>query len=254
MNRREFAVGAAAAALWRPQDDPYGGFKMGVQTYSLREFDLDGALARVKELGLKYAEFYPGPQMPLTGDVETVRKKLADAGIQMLSYGVVKPTRKAFEFARAMGFRVIVADPDPDSFEGLDALTQEFEMKIAIHNHGPGHRYGKLADVQKAVEKWPEAIGACVDTGHFIRSGEDPAAVIRALGARVHDVHLKDARDADTFTLLGEGKLDVGATLRALREIKFGGLVALEYELNEKDPVGDMKKCLEVVRSAVKRL
>jgi sugar phosphate isomerase/epimerase len=227
---------------------------VGVQTYSLRAFDLDGTLERIKELKLKYAEFYPGGQMSIAGDTELYKKKLADAGVDLLSFGVVKPTRKMFEFAKAMGFRTIVADPAPDSFDELEALTKEFEMKIAIHNHGPDHRYGKLEQVLKAVEKRSEAIGACVDTGHFIRSGEDPAAVIRALGPRVHDVHLKDARDADTFTILGEGKLDVLETLKALREVKFSGLLALEYELNEKDPVADMKSCLEAVRKAAKEL
>ena len=98
------------------------------------------------------------------------------------------------------------------------------------------------------------AAGACVDTGHVLRSGEDPVKWIRELGPRVHDVHLKDASAPKVFNILGQGKLDVLGTLKALKDIKFTGLLALEYELNEKDPVADIKKCLEVAREACKKL
>src|SRR2546428_506708 len=146
------------------------------------------------------------------------------------------------------------ADGDPDSFDSLDALTKEYGMRIAIHNHGPGHRYDKVSDVLKAVEKYPEAIGACADLGHYIRSGEDAGKVIRTLGARVHDVHLKDAVDAKTFAILGKGKMDVVDVLKALKEIKFDGLLALEYEEKPKDPMDDIKACLAAVREAAKKI
>lgn len=93
-----------------------------------------------------------------------------------------------------------------------------------------------------------------MDTGHAIRAGEDPLTWIKTLGARVHDVHLKDASDATTYHILGKGKLDVVGALKALKELKFSGLLALEYELNEKDPIADIKECLAAVREACKKL
>lgn len=269
LSRREFIVGTAALAVTFPgrlpaQDDAYGGFKMGVQTYSLRHFDLDATLKHIRDFGLKYAQFYGGKQMHVTSDAAKIgewKKKLQEAGIEILSFGVEgfgknhEANKKKFEFARAMGFPVFTASPSADSFDSLKELTKEYGVKIAIHNHGPEDRaYGKLDQVLKALDGRPEEIGACVDTGHVIRVGEDPVAWIKKLGSRVYDVHLKDASAPNKYEILGRGKLDILATLQALKEIKFGGLLALEYELNPKDPIADMKACLEAVREAAKKL
>jgi inosose dehydratase len=273
ISRREFlrvSASTTALAALAPRDllgqgdAAYGGFQMGLQTYSLRAFDLDKCLEAVKELGLKNLEFYSGGQAKITDDpakIDTLKKKVADAGLKVLSWGVegfgkdAAANRKKFEFAKAMGFTVFSANPSPDSFENLAALTKEYGVKIAIHNHGPEDKtYGKLDQLQKALEKWPVELGVCVDTGHTLRAGEDPVKWIQALGPRVHDVHLKDASAPNVFNILGQGKLDVVGTLKALKEVKFSGHMALEYELNEKNPVDDIKKCLEVAREACKKL
>ena len=271
MTRRDLLRGLGASALLsalpRPSlgagDPHYGDFNMGLQTYTLRAFDFDQTLVHLKDLGLKYAQFF-GKQLPVTDDkskIETAKQKLRDAGISILSWGVqgftkdAEKTKKAFEFAKAMGFSVYSANPSADSFESLAPLAKEYGIKIAIHNHGPDDKaYGHLDQVQKAVEKWPVEIGACVDTGHVLRSGENPIDWIKALGPRVHDVHLKDFSDAKTEHILGQGKLDVLGVLKALREVKFSGILAIEYELNEKNPIADVKEGLAVVREACKKL
>jgi sugar phosphate isomerase/epimerase len=270
LNRREFlrlsagATALAALPVWAQGDAAYGGFQMGMQTYSLRAFDLDQCLAIVKDLGLKHLQFYSGKQAKITDDaaaIDALKKKVADAGMKVLSWGVegfgkdAAANKKKFEFAKAMGFPVLVANPSADSFDSLAALTKEYGVKIAIHNHGPEDKhYGKLEQVKAAIDKHPVEIGVCVDTGHVLRIGEDPIKWIQELGPRVHDVHLKDASAPKVFNILGQGKLDVVGTLKALKDIKFSGLLALEYELNEKDPVSDIKKCLEVAREACKKL
>jgi inosose dehydratase len=271
MTRRDLLrgalAGAALAALpgrLSAQGDPdYAGFNMGLQTYTLRAYDFDQTLGHLKDFGLKYAQFF-GKQLPITDDkskIETAKEKLKAAGIQILSWGVqgftkkVEDTKRAFEFAKAMGFSVYSAAPSADSFESLATLSQDYGIKIAIHNHGPDDKtYGRLEQVQKAVEKWPVQIGACIDTGHVLRTGEDPVQWIKALGPRVHDVHLKDFSDAKTEHILGKGKLDIVGVLKALKEIKFPGILAVEYELHEKDPIADVKECLAAVREAAKKL
>lgn len=271
MDRRDFLRGAAGlgalAALPRflnaEGDAAYGGFNMGLQTYTLRAYDLDQTLGYLKEFGLRYGQFY-SKHLQITDDkakIEGWKEKLKAAGVQILSWGVqaftknADATKKAFEFAKAMGFPVYSAAPSADSFESLSALTKEYGIRIAIHNHGPTDKaYGRLEQVQKAVEKWPVEIGACVDTGHVLRTGEDPVKWIRALGPRVHDVHLKDFSDEKTEHVLGKGKLDILGVLQALKEVKFSGILALEYERNEKDPIADVKECLAAVREAAKKL
>jgi inosose dehydratase len=268
---RNVIVGTAGLALpgcssaVSHADPAYGGFKMGLQTYTLRDFDFDQTLAHLKDLGLRYAQFF-SKQLPITDDrgaIDTAKGKLKAADVQILSWGVqgftknVDATKKAFTFAQAMGFPVYSANPSADSFESLAALTQEYGIKIAIHNHGPEDKaYGHLEQLGKAVEKWPVSIGACVDTGHVLRIGEDPVQWIRALGSRVHDVHLKDfagPKDEDERTL-GKGKLDVAGVLKALKDVQFTGILALEYEKKGPKLIDDIRDCLAAVREAAKKI
>jgi len=251
MTRRDLlkaGLGAAAVAALpgrllasldaaRGKPEEYAGFKAGLQTYTLRAFDFDQTLKYLNEFGLKYGQFY-SKHIPLTDDqskIEAAKEKLKAAGIQILSWGVqtftkdAEKTKKSFDFAKAMGFSVYSAAPSADIFESLASLTKEYGIKIAIHNHGPDDKaYGRLEQVQKAVEKWPVEIGACVDTGHVLRTGENPVDWIKALGPRVHDVHLKDFSDAKTEHVLGKGKLDVVGVLKALKEVKFSGILVAE--------------------------
>jgi sugar phosphate isomerase/epimerase len=272
IERRDILRGAAGLAaisalpkfLHARQGDPaYGGFNMGLQTYTLRDFDLDATLGHLKDLGLKYAQF-TGKHLPMTDDkarIDAAKDKLKAAGVRIMSWGVQKftkdadATRKSFEFAKAMGFSVYSAAPTADSFESLAGLAKEHGIRIAIHNHGPQDKeYGRLGQVQKAVEKWPVEIGSCVDTGHVLRIGEDPVKWIQALGPRVHDVHIKDFSDEKTEHVLGKGKLDVLGVLKALKEVKFTGILALEYEVNGPKVLDDVRECLAAVREAAKKL
>ncbi len=274
LSRREMigtlAGGAAALALgpsfgWAKEEgDPdYAGFKMAMATYTLRRFGLEDALKLTREAGLRYADFNPTAHMKITDDAGALagyREKLKNAGVTMLSFGVVyfekksEDNKKIFEFAKAMGVGMINADAPGMALESLVPLCKEYNVKLALHNHGPGSRYATIKKLQKALEGKPDLVGACVDTGHFIRSGEDNGKVIRALGSRVHSVHVKDVMDDKTGAVLGRGKLDIVDMYRALQEVKFGGPMSLEHEMNEKDPMPDVRECLKALREAAKKL
>jgi sugar phosphate isomerase/epimerase len=222
---------------------------MGSQSYSFRKFDTIGALGELKKLGLQNIEFC-GVHFPCDPDdpgLDTVRKIIADMGVNMLCYGVESfgddeaANRKKFEFAKATGIKVLTADPAPESFDILDKLVEEYGVKIAIHNHGPGARYDKVQDTLDAIKDHSPKIGACVDTGHTIRSGEKPHELIAALGDRVHSLHLKDWKHGGEEQILGEGDLDLVAVVRALKDIQFAGPLMLEYENSPENPGPDMK-------------
>jgi sugar phosphate isomerase/epimerase len=263
--RRDFLRGAGAlgAAMVSCQSairpDPYGGFRMGMESWCLRAFGLEETLAKYRELGLSYAEIYPPSHMPVTADPAAIARYKAALDREGVTPWAIwgdftgdhEANRAVFEFARAFGARVLPGDLTPDAFESVDRLAREYGLKVAIHNHGPESLYDKISDVARAVEKWPVAIGACVDTGNFIRSGEDPAEAIRTLGPRVHAVHLKDSDGHEMSTVMGKGKLDLAAVLRALKEIRFDECLALEYEQNPDNPMEDLKDCLAAVRRAV---
>lgn len=237
---------------------------LGIQMYSLRAFPVDKALDMVKELGLTRVEFYPG-MLPITDDAEKIaafQKELADRGLTLSGYGVngfgkdAKANRRIFEFAKAVGTSIVLADPAPESFENLDELVKEFDIRIAIHNHGPKHRYNKVLDVVSAVEKYDQRIGACADLGHYLRSGERPIDVIRALEGRLYGIHLKDHAEMKgnaKGVILGKGLIDVPAVMEALVAVKFpaDGSLSLEYEENANDPMADLKECVATARAAL---
>jgi sugar phosphate isomerase/epimerase len=258
------SLGRLAAAA--DDKNPYGHFKMGIQSYSLRHYNVDEALAKSNELGLKFWESF-NKHFPLTDDAKKIaeyNKKLADHGTTLMAYGVqgfgkdTDANRKQFEFAKAMGITSISADPIPEAFDNLDKLVDEYKINIAIHNHGPGSRYDKIESITKAIANHHERIGACVDTGHFLRSNENPVDAIVAFGPRTYGVHLKDVKNLPDgkkqFTILGKGDLDLVGCLKQLAKLRFNGCMALEYEENEKNPIADIRECLAAVQEAVKKV
>ncbi|MCE2726349.1 MAG: sugar phosphate isomerase/epimerase [Planctomycetaceae bacterium] len=246
---------ACAAAAPRPT--------IGIQTYSLRGYPVAEALRHAKDLGFTHVEVYPG-MFPITDDVAAIaaQRKLADdLGLVLSAHSVNRFTkdadanRKVFAYAKALGVPTLGADPDPDSFASLDDLVKEFDIKIAIHNHGPRHRYNKVVDVLRAIEGRDLRIGALADLGHFIRSGEQPVDVIRALKGRLYGIHLKDfaeMQDKTKGVILGQGHIDVPAVFAALAQVGFPADAALsiEYEENEKNPLADIRECLRIARES----
>ena len=95
-----------------------------------------------------------------------------------------------------MGLGYLSADPAPDSFDSLDKLVEEYGVGVGIHNHGPGHRYAKIDTIAEAIKDHNPKIGCCIDTGHFLRSREDPVRAVEVFGHRIFGVHLKDVKDA----------------------------------------------------------
>tara|TARA_R110002049_G_scaffold27321_2_gene94315 strand:+ start:559021 stop:559881 length:861 start_codon:yes stop_codon:yes gene_type:complete len=244
-----------------------GDFQLGIQMFSLRKFSLDDALQHASDLGFSQVEFYRGMLATDASaeEIQATKKKVADLGMSISSHGVNKLTadaeanRKVFEFAKALGIPTITADPDPDSFGNLNDLVKEFDIRVAIHNHGPAHRYNKVVDVLKAIEGHDPRIGACADLGHYIRSGENATEVIRLLKGRLYGIHLKDFAEMQEKTegvILGKGHLDVEGVFYALKAVGFpaNGAISLEYEENPTDPIDDIRQCVAVAKAAMKKV
>ena len=264
-NRREI-LAAGAAALWSlalgrglraAEDSGYGPFKMGIQSYSLWAFNTEEALAKTKELGLHYWESF---NAHVKSDPTTASESMALAaksGVKIIGYGVIHfsndhdANRRLFDFGKAMGLGYFSADPAEDSFDSLDKCVEEYGIAVGIHNHGPGHKYAMIDTIAKAIKDHHKLIGCCVDTGHFLRSKEDPVRAVEVFDKRVYGVHLKDVKDATTFTILGKGDLRTADLLKALADRKYAYCLALEYEENEKQPMDDIRACLDAVRKAL---
>ena len=234
--------------------------RVGAQSYSFRQFDFEGSMACLKQLGTPYIEYCSVHFLPDAGHANfaRIKRRLEEEGIKTLCFGVEGFTadeaanHKKFEFAKALGIEVLTADPTPDAFASLDRLTEAFGIRIGIHNHGPKARYDKAQDTLTAVKGHSPLIGACVDTGHVIRSAEQPHEVIRRLGARVMSLHLKDWTSGGEEQILGCGDMDMAAVARELKALRFNGPVVMEYENSPENPVPEMKIGLENWRRAWK--
>lgn len=274
LNRRQMLISTAAAAGATCfdlstvfGDDPYGGFPIGVQSYSLRKFNLLEAIRHIQGMGLHFVEFYQ-KHAPVTKDknkIAELNNLVKKADISISAHGVNafggdhEANRLIFEFAKLQGIKCLSANPKKASYESLDKLCEEFKIRIAIHNHGPGALFDKIDDVVQACKGRHPLFGACIDTGHFIRSKEDPVAAVHKLKGRVFALHVKDEAKQEKQShnvIIGSGHLDVVGLFQALKKAVFpaDGSISLEYEANPDNPIDDMKQCLLVAQEAIAKV
>ncbi|MBO0719622.1 MAG: sugar phosphate isomerase/epimerase [Blastocatellia bacterium] len=241
--------GLAASAS--EETDPWLGLKIGVATYTMRELPIEEAIKVVKRVGLKYVSIKNVKNhIDISHTPEERQQRLQmfkDAGLVPLSIGNVgmkndeADIRRAFEFARDLGVKTMVCAPDKNSVPILDKMVKEFDIKLAIHAHGPEDKeFPSPYDVWQAVQKYDKRIGLCIDVGHTARANVDPAEAILKLRERVYDVHLKDISalgNRNTPVECGRGVLNLRAIFSSLLKIKFQGHAGFEYEKDGKDPL-----------------
>lgn len=232
--------------------DPWRGLKVGVATYTFREFPLEETIKGIKRVGLKYISVKNVKNhIDLSHSPEERKQRaqmLRDAGLMLLSVGNVSlrgseaEIRKGFEYARDVGVPTIVCAPRRDAIPLLDQLVKEFDLRLAIHNHGPEDKgyFPSPYDAMNLISKYDKRIGLCIDVGHTARAGVDPAEAILKCKDRLYDLHLKDISalgDKNTPIEAGRGILDLKAIFQALLKINYQHLVGWEYEKDGNDPL-----------------
>ena len=244
------------------------GWRLGTQAWSFKEFTFFDAIDKTASLGLRCIETGPfqivSPDRPnekftedSPADVrKAIKRKLADCDVKLMSWGVVPlykdagKSRKVFDFAKEMGIETLAAEPDEqDAFETLDRLCEEYSMKIAIHNHPQPSHYWNPDVVLKACEGRSHRIGACADTGHWVRSGLDPVECLKKLDGRIIEFHFKDINkkgDRKAYDVpWGTGVCDVPAMLAEIHRQKFQGNFYIEYEHNWKTSLPEIAQCVQ---------
>ena len=250
--------GATAPAL---RDDerwsalaPVHEIKLGVASYSLREFSLEKALEMVKTLRTPYINFKSihVPYEKSLEELAAIRKQVEDAGFKIVGGGTITfnedtdaGVEKYFAYAKAAGMPTIVCTGPVAVLPRVEKFAKQYDIKVAIHNHGTEDKiYPSPYDVLKHVKSMDPRMGLCIDIGHTVRTGTDPVKAVLDAGPRLHDMHAKDLADPtkrDSQVAVGEGKLPIAGIFQALQAIRFPGYVNLEYEINAKDPLPGMQ-------------
>ena len=244
-----------------PAADGWRGLKVGVATYSLRKLPLEQAIRGVQRVGLRYVSI-KDVHVPAAGASEARRAGAAQfraAGITPLSTGTFEmrdeaEARLAFEYARDVGALAVVCNPRPAVLPALDRLVRQYDIRAAIHNHGPGSVWPSPYDAWEQVARLDRRVGLCIDVGHTGRAGVDPAQAIRRCRERLYDVHLKDndaAGPTSGNAVVGRGVLDVPAIVRALLDTGYAHHVGFEYELDPDDPLPGLAESVGYLRAVV---
>ncbi len=239
---------------------------LGVASYSTRKFTLDQTLEMAKTLGVTSMTFKDVhiPRTDSPDATRALRAKIAAAGISVMGGGTITlpndpvEIRKNFEYAKAAGFPLIFTSPDPAALDTIEQMAKEYDVKVAIHNHGPEDKWWpRPQDAYAAVKSRDSRLGLCIDVGHTLRTGTDPVAACRECKDRLYDMHVKDLTvktDRDSQVAVGRGLIDFPALFRTLLDIGYQGQVGLEYEIHEDDPLPGMIESLAYERGILAAL
>jgi sugar phosphate isomerase/epimerase len=246
------ALGVAAVGASRTsaaESAVAAGPQLGLQTWTCRNMTFDQVLEFASKHHLKYIEFIsPAHLNQDAPEEESLKKKAAleARGLVAYSYGVMRPgtnkaaNRKLFEFARLMGMKVIAVEPpnQPAIWDDVEALVKEFDIKVAIHNHGTGTVYGDPATVKQVLATRDHRIGVCLDIGWVTSAGFDAAQVFHDYGDRVYDMHFKDkvietgadGKKTPVDTEIGRGKANYDGLFAEIKKSKWSGVLAIETD------------------------
>jgi sugar phosphate isomerase/epimerase len=268
--RRGFLGGAAAlaglsAAGAAPViENEMGGFKLGVATYSLREFQRSLAIKMIKEVETPYVsikEFH----LPYRDTPEALargRKEFEAAGLRIMSGGVISTAtesdsqiRRYFDYANVCGMPMLIMMPAEQQLPAVERLVKEYDIRVAIHNHGPEDKnFATPQSVLAAIKNLDSRIGLCIDLGHTSRTGTDIVKSCAEAGSRLIDVHIKDLKQAlvkESQCDVGEGVLPLVAVFKQLKKMGYHGGVNLEYEINGDAPLTGILKSFAYMRGVL---
>lgn len=238
--------------------------RLGVASYSLRNLSRSEAIAAIRAIGTPFVNVkaFHLPYEASPAEIGRALTEFSSAGLEIVGGGLISFTedsdeavRASFDYARACGMKIIVAGPKPEVLPRIERFAVEYDIRVAIHNHGPEDAYFPApSDVLRLVRGMDTRMGVCVDVGHTTRTGRDVVAEIAAAGERLHDVHMKDLADLadkDSQCVVGEGRMPIPAIFRQLQAMEYPGFVNLEYEIDADNPLPGMQRSFAYMRGVI---
>ncbi len=257
----QIAGASKAGSLERPVklDTP---FTLGMASYTFRKFNLEDTLAMTKRLGLKRIAFksFHLPLESTKAEIDSTVGKVKAAGLKLYGGGVVYMKNRvevdrAFEYASSAGMKVIIGVPEPGFLELVNNKVKEYDIKVAIHNHGPTDKvYPTPASAYEKIKNLDRRIGLCIDIGHTQRAGIDPSVAAEKFADRLLDVHIKDVSAASKkgqTIEIGRGVIDIPKFLRTLLKIGYKGTASFEFEKDADDPLPGVAESLGYVKGVL---
>ncbi len=262
LSRRDFVRSSAliAAALAAPnngsalaQESPSSDepIRLGLASYTFRNFNRIQLIGFMKQLNV-FALNAKDVKDHLPMDPTQESAALADyaaAGIKLHAAGAIyfpkdedADIRAKFDYCKRARIGVIVAgDPAPETLPRIEKFVKEYDIRVAIHNHGPEDKvWPSPFDVLKAVKGMDPRMGCCIDVGHAVRAGADVVQAVHEAGPRLLNIHMKDLtnfNDKESQVAVGDGLIPVRKMFEALIATKYNGFVDLEYEVHPDDPM-----------------
>lgn len=236
--------------------------KLGVASYSLRKFSRSQAIEMMRQLKIRYVSIkdfhqsYDGTPAELAAG----RREFEEAGLTILSGGNIPlrnpaELRKMFEYAKASGMPMMVCAPTHETLPAIEKLVKEFDIKIAIHNHGPEDRHFPTPlSALEAIRGMDPRMGLCIDIGHTARAKADILESIWISGTRLFDIHVKDLLDTAPKARqvpVGDGMLPIVGMFRLLKRMNYEGGVMLEYEIDADSPLPGMQRSVGYMRGVL---
>jgi sugar phosphate isomerase/epimerase len=264
LSRRNFVqssalIAAACAAStatpsfgeWSPTEGKPSPIRLGMASYTFRSFTRAQVIGFMKQLNLTdlnckdvkdHLPMDPTLEAQAVADYAAASIKLHAAGTIGFPKDDDDDIRSKFEYCKRAGINVIVAgDPLPESLPRIEKFVKEYDIRFAIHNHGPEDKiWHSPLDVLKAVKGMDTRMGCCIDVGHAARAGTDVVQAIHEVGSRLHDMHIKDLanfQSRDSQVDVGDGIMPIRGIFEALIAIKYQGFVDLEYEIHADNPM-----------------
>lgn len=242
------AAPAAGRPVARPAVPPVPGLRLGLASYSFRAFKADEALEMTKTLGLtrlSVKDMHLSPKETI-GGIRSFRAKASARGIEVYACGVVYLKSEAdvaqtFQFAKDANMELIVGVPELELLPKVEEWITRTNVKLAIHNHGPEDKlFPSPESIYARIQTRDPRLGLCMDIGHTMRCGIDPAVSAEHCFDRLLDIHSKDV-SADTTkgttVEAGRGVIDIPKLFRTLMALGYTGTVSLECEKDERDPL-----------------
>ena len=267
--RRSFfgatAAAFAATRVGRTATGPEpGDIRLGVASYSFREFQRHLAIEDTVKLHVTYINIkdFHLPLNSTPDEIAKAHKEFDKAGLTIVGGGNISfqkddeaDMRSKFEYAKLAGMPLIVCAPTHETLPKLEKFVKEYNIKLAVHNHGPEDKHFPTPQsVLDAVKNLDPRCGLCMDVGHSARTGVDVVESVRLAGARLLDMHVMDLTsftDKGSQVPVGDGIMPIPGIFKELKRMSYQGYVNLEYEVDGDNPMPGMQKSFAYMRGVI---